>query len=175
MKTYWGGGGRELQDEEILKQDASQWQQRCWSCWRQGRADDHELFDCRVTSNQEAQQFKKAMDMGKIRFPAYAACWRCSMPQSIYSGWKPEDGGWRDCEYQHVLILMISSMLYRAGADESVQEQWRQRVTQAGFDSYDPQSVVQYFGQLAESNWVRHTELVATFIWLRRLYRSIEG
>lgn len=65
-------------------------------------------------------------------------------------------------------------MLYGDRADESVREQWRHRVQQAGFDSDDVGSVVQYFGQIAESNWVQHTELVATFIWLRRLYRGME-
>jgi hypothetical protein len=65
-------------------------------------------------------------------------------------------------------------MLYGDGAEESVREQWRQRVRQAGFDSEDTGSVVGYFGQMAASQWVQHTQLVATFIWLRRLYRGIE-
>jgi hypothetical protein len=174
MKIYGDECGRELRDEEILKQDALQWRQRCWSCWRNGRAEDHELFHCPMAGNQAAKQFKKAMDLGKIKFPAYAACWRCGMPQSICSGWQSNDRGERHCEYRHCLIPMVASMLYGDGADESVREQWRQRVERAGFDSEDMGSVVRYFGAIAESNWVQHTELVATFIWLRRLYRGME-
>lgn len=74
-----------------------------------------------------------------------------------------------------MLIPMVSSMLYGDSADKSVREQWRRRMRQAGFDRDETASVVQYFGQLAESNGVIPTELVATFVWLRRLYRGIEG
>lgn len=174
MKTYRTECGRELQDEEILKEDALHWRQRCWSCWRHGRADDHELFYCPIPGNQAAKQFKKAMDLGKIKFPAYAACWRCGMPQSICSGWQRNDRGERHCEYRHCLIPMVASMLYGDGAEVSIREQWQQRVQQAGFDSEDARSVVGYFGQIAETNWVQCTELVATYIWLRRLYRGLE-
>jgi superfamily II DNA or RNA helicase len=174
MKTYRTECGRELQDEEILKEDALHWRQRCWSCWRNGRADDHELFHCPISGNQAAKQFKKAMDLGKIKFPAFAACWRCGMPQTICSGWQRNERGERYCEYRHCLIPMVASMLYGDGAEVSIREQWQQRVQQAGFDSEDPRSVLGYFGQMAETNWVQCTELVATFIWLRRLYRGFE-
>jgi hypothetical protein len=148
MKTYRDECGQELQDEEILRQDALQWRQRCWSCWRNGRAEDHELFHCPMASNQAAKQFKKAMDLGKIKFPAYAACFLCGMPQSICSGWQRDEGGQRHCTYRHCLIPMVASMLYGDGAEESVREQWRQRVRQAGFDSEDTGSVV---GRLPQS------------------------
>ena len=145
-----------------MKRDGLQWKQRCWSCWRNKRADDHELFHCRIASNQAAQQFKKTLDLGKIKFPAFSACFKCGMPQSVCSRWQSKDAG--PCEYGHCLIPMVASMLYGDGADVSVREQWRRRVQQAGFNSENLASVVEYFGQVAESTWVKRTELVATFI-----------
>jgi superfamily II DNA helicase RecQ len=174
IQAHRGDSGRELEDEEILTQEASQWQERCWSCWRQGRADNHDLFHCRIPANRTAQQFKKTIDAGKIKYAPYTACWRCGMPQSICSGWQPGRNR-QPCAYRHVLIPMVSSMLFGDAAVASVRQAWQQRVAAAGYDGQDPGSIVEYFGQAAETNWVQHTELVATFIWLRRLYRAVEG
>lgn len=85
--------------------------------------DDYELFYCPIPGNQAAKQFKKAIDLGKIKFPAFAACWRCSMPQKICSGWQSNERGERYCEYRHCLIPIVASMLYGDGAEVSIREQ----------------------------------------------------
>jgi superfamily II DNA or RNA helicase len=164
-------GGLGLRSHERLRRDASEWQQRCWSCWRLGRADQHELYDCRAPGNRGAQQFKKSLDLGRIRYGAYVACFRCGMPQDVCGGW--EGGG--PCVYRHVLIPMVSSMLFGEAALESIRSEWRRRVQQAGFDSHDAASVIRYFGQTAETTWVKHSQLVATFIWLCEGYREGTG
>jgi hypothetical protein len=164
-------GGLALRSHEVLRQDAREWQQRCWSCWRLRRADQHELYDCRAPGNRAAQQFKKALDLGRIRYEAYVACFRCGMPQDICGGWEGSGG----CVYRHVLIPMVSSMLFGEAASESIQSEWRRRVQQAGFDSHEAASVIRYFGQTAETTWVKHSQLVATFIWLCEGYREGAG
>lgn len=50
---------------------------------------------------------------------------------------------------------------------------WEQRLMMSGVDGEDAEQVIQFLGQESERRWMRQTELVAGFIWLRRFYQGL--
>ena len=51
-------------------------------------------------------------------------------------------------------------------------ELWQQRLLAHEVPMEDNQRVVEFLGQERGGTWIRQTELVAGFVWLRQFYRG---
>ena len=161
---------RELIDQQFLVQQADQWKDRCWLCAQDGRDSDHELYHCRQPSSQRAkvwmQQFRK-----RVQFPNYLCCFGCFMPQAVCPRFQ---GGAPDfqipCAHRGVLFAMVSMMLFGGPEQARLQEILAQRMAAKGFNMQDEEQLSAFLAQRStEAEWGKVSELVATFIYFRRV------
>jgi hypothetical protein len=161
---------RELIDQQFLVQQADQWQDRCWLCAQDGRDSDHELYHCRQPSSQRAkgwmQQFRK-----RVKFPNYLCCFGCFMPQDVcprFQGGRPDFQ--IPCAHRGVLLAMVGMMLFGGPEQARMQEILAQRMAAKGFNIQDEEQFSTFLAQRStQAEWGKVSELVATFIYLRRV------
>lgn len=159
-------------DEELVEQDCPQWRRTCYICTIQGHDwNEHDLYSCRGPASQTAQKWMLFMRSPKIQYPPYCACWGCGMPQSMCPRWKTRD--WPNCEYRDVMIPMTAAMLYGPWALQ-VQPLWARRLQGFGVDWQDLPQVKRFLGQATAGAKGQHSQLFASFCWLRRIYIELE-
>ena len=147
--------------EEAGEQAARQWQDRCYTCARQGREDEHDLYSCVQEDNQVARQWMIQV-RGQIRYARFQACFTCGMPQSICHGWEGEA-----CQYRGILIPMVAQMVYGGGL-EGMQIAWQRRLEQFQVPMQDTRQVITWLGQGNQHGW---SHLFQEFCWLYQLQR----
>jgi hypothetical protein len=173
-------------DHEFIEHEARAWLNQCYVCTIAGRDGDHELYSCRHRDSQRAKQWM--IDIrSQVDYVAFRSCYSCGMPQSICSGWKPEE----TCAWRGALIPVIAGMLY-GPRGEAVQEAWRQHLQgrmvegrvvfpqKPSHREIDPQpvniddiqSVAAFFGQGTRDG--QGVEIQAVFCWLRRICKEFE-
>jgi hypothetical protein len=167
-------GQQDLQEQEFLEQQAQEWHERCWVCTQNRLDADHDLYQCTAAGSHQARQWYLQW-RGRIRYAPYVSCYRCGMPQTVCAGHTVGAG---QCAYRGVLMGMLAMMLLGELEDTAAQAVvaraqglWQQQLIAHGVDYIDDRSVVQFLGQETERRWMRQTELVAGFIWLRRFYQ----
>ncbi|KAE8410191.1 hypothetical protein BDV36DRAFT_302984, partial [Aspergillus pseudocaelatus] len=159
-------------DEELVEQDAPQWRQTCYICTIQGHDwNEHDLYSCRGPASQTARQWMLVMRSPRIQYAPYCVCWGCGMPQSMCPQWETRD--WRNCEYRDVMIPITAAILYGPWASQ-VQPLWARRLQGFGVDWQDLPQVKRFLGQATAGAKGQHSQLFASFCWLRRIYIEIE-
>jgi superfamily II DNA or RNA helicase len=173
QRTHRQQGQQDLQEQEVLEAEAQRWHERCWICTQDGREAEHDLYSCWAAGNRTAKQWFLEW-RSKIRYEPYTGCYRCGMPQVICQGYA---SGARPCVYRGMLMSMWAMMIYGEPTDpaaqgvvQRVRELWRQRLISYEVDPDDAGQVVQFLGRECERRWMRQTELVMEFIWLRDYY-----
>lgn len=157
-------------DEEFLVQQAREWQDRCWICAQAGQASDHELYFCQAEGSQRARSWMMRVRT-QVRYAPFTSCFQCGMPQTLCFGWQ---GPGAACAHRGLLYPMIGMMLFGGPEQGRVHGLWVQRLGAQGIDAHDERQVIEFLGRRGEGGgWREHTELVRTFIWLRRIYDGV--
>lgn len=167
-----------LIDHEFLEDQAHRWKDQCWTCAVQGLDSYHELIVCSNAANHQAREWYRTVRR-QIRYAPYMACFRCGMPQSICVSWRTK-GGSNPCAFQFVLLPMVAMMVFASfpepdssyGIASEIQSAYHQRISQARVPPSEAGGLVQFLGLEASNVAVRQTELVSSFIWLRRAFSS---
>ena len=152
-------------DLDFVQAQVHLWQDRCWHCTQQGRAAEHDLYQC-PHGHQTAAKAWFSHVRRHIKYAAFSGCFQCGLPQTICQRW--QHGG--SCAYRGVVIAMIAMMVHGNGT-EGIRQAWQRRLRGFGVAAEDHAAVVRFLGQRHGAAEV--SELVQEFIWLRKAWMEV--